>query len=34
MKGEAVCVDRCVAKYLEIHERIGNKNDLAQLPPD
>lgn len=23
MKGEAVCIDRCVAKYLEIHERIG-----------
>ena len=22
-KGEAVCIDRCVAKYLEIHERIG-----------
>jgi len=24
-KGEAVCIDRCVAKYLEVHERIGNK---------
>ena len=24
-KGEAVCLDRCVAKYLEIHERIGKK---------
>merc|ERR1711997_805709 len=24
-KGEAVCIDRCVAKYLEIHERIGKK---------
>ena len=23
-KGEAVCIDRCVSKYLEIHERIGN----------
>ena len=22
-KAEAVCIDRCVAKYLEIHERIG-----------
>ena len=22
-KGEAVCIDRCVSKYLEIHERIG-----------
>ncbi|KAK2156404.1 hypothetical protein LSH36_214g03027 [Paralvinella palmiformis] len=24
-KGEAVCLDRCVAKYLEIHDRIGKK---------
>jgi len=24
-KGESVCIDRCVAKYLEIHERIGKK---------
>ena len=24
-KGEAVCVDRCVAKYLEIHDRVGKK---------
>lgn len=24
-KGEAVCLDRCVAKYLDIHERIGKK---------
>ncbi|XP_046555063.1 mitochondrial import inner membrane translocase subunit Tim10-like [Haliotis rubra] len=24
-KGEAVCIDRCVAKYLEIHDRIGKK---------
>ncbi|XP_033099503.1 mitochondrial import inner membrane translocase subunit Tim10-B-like [Anneissia japonica] len=22
-KGEAVCLDRCVAKYLEIHETLG-----------
>ena len=28
MKGEAVCVDRCVSKYLEIHERIGNTGSL------
>lgn len=28
-KGEAVCIDRCVAKFLEIHERIGKK--LGQL---
>lgn len=24
-KGEMVCVDRCVAKYLDVHERIGKK---------
>lgn len=24
-KGESVCLDRCVAKYLEIHERIGKR---------
>ena len=24
-KGESVCLDRYVAKYLEIHERIGKK---------
>lgn len=28
-KGESVCLDRCVAKYLEIHEQIGRK--LTQL---
>ncbi|XP_063236949.1 mitochondrial import inner membrane translocase subunit Tim10 [Bacillus rossius redtenbacheri] len=28
-KGEAVCLDRCVAKYLDVHERIGKK--LTQL---
>lgn len=28
-KGEAVCVDRCVAKYLEIHEKLGKK--LTQM---
>lgn len=28
-KGESVCLDRCVAKYLEIHEQIGKK--LTQL---
>ncbi|XP_059609114.1 mitochondrial import inner membrane translocase subunit Tim10 [Phlebotomus argentipes] len=24
-KGENVCIDRCVAKFLDIHERIGKK---------
>ncbi len=24
-KGEAVCLDRCVAKYIEIHDKIGKK---------
>ena len=29
-KGESVCIDRCVAKYLEVHERIGKKlTDLS-----
>ena len=22
-KGESICLDRCVAKYLDIHDRIG-----------
>ena len=25
VKGEAVCLDRCVAKYLELHDTIGKK---------
>lgn len=29
VKGEAVCLDRCVAKFLDIHERIGKK--LGQM---
>lgn len=24
-KGEAVCLDRCVAKFLDIHDRIGKR---------
>jgi len=24
-KGESVCLDRCVAKYLDIHDRIGKQ---------
>ena len=31
-KGESVCIDRCVAKYMEIHDRIGKKlTSLSQL---
>jgi len=28
-KGESVCIDRCVAKYLDVHQRIGDK--LTQI---
>ncbi len=28
-KGEAVCLDRCVAKYFDIYERLGRK--LSQI---
>lgn len=24
-KGECVCLDRCVAKYLDLHEKLGRK---------
>ena len=24
-KGESICIDRCVAKYFDIHERVGKK---------
>jgi import inner membrane translocase subunit TIM10 len=24
-KGESVCIDRCVAKYFEIHDKVGKK---------
>lgn len=24
-KGEAVCIDRCVAKFLEVHESVGKR---------
>ena len=30
-KGESVCLDRCVAKYLDIHERIGKKLTAMSL---
>lgn len=28
-KGESICIDRCIAKYLDVHERIGKK--LSQI---
>ncbi|XP_015604529.1 mitochondrial import inner membrane translocase subunit Tim10 [Cephus cinctus] len=28
-KGESICLDRCIAKYLDVHEKIGKK--LTQL---
>ncbi|XP_027201961.2 translocase of inner membrane 10 [Dermatophagoides pteronyssinus] len=31
-KGESVCIDRCVAKYLDIHDKIGKKlNSLSHM---
>lgn len=24
-KGESICIDRCVAKYFDIHDRVGKK---------
>lgn len=30
-KGEGVCLDRCVAKYMEIHERVGKKLSSATM---
>lgn len=34
-KGEGVCLDRCVAKYMEIHDRIGKKlTDISMQDKD
>lgn len=33
-KGESVCIDRCVSKYLEIHERIGKKLTAISMQDD
>lgn len=30
-KGESICLDRCVAKYLDVHERIGKKLTAMSL---
>lgn len=24
-KGEAICLDRCVGKFMEIHDKVGKK---------
>ena len=37
-KGEAVCIDRCVSKFLEVHEMIGKRltelqGGAAPVPP-
>ena len=32
-KGESVCVDRCVAKYMDVHQRVGAKLSKLQAPP-
>ncbi|PAA65111.1 hypothetical protein BOX15_Mlig023847g1, partial [Macrostomum lignano] len=34
-KAEAVCIDRCVAKYMELHEVVGNKlQQISQQQSD
>ena len=34
-KGESVCIDRCVAKYLDVHERRGKKlTDISMRDQD
>jgi len=33
-KGEAVCIDRCVAKYLDVHERIGKRLTNMSMQDD
>ncbi|EGD78278.1 hypothetical protein PTSG_09342 [Salpingoeca rosetta] len=31
-KGELVCIDRCVAKFLEVHDIVGKKMNDANTP--
>lgn len=31
-KGESVCIDRCVAKYMDVHDRIGKKLTAMSNP--
>eukprot|EP00049_Salpingoeca_infusionum_P023667 m.13339 g.13339 ORF g.13339 m.13339 type:complete len:117 (-) comp5933_c0_seq1:334-684(-) len=32
-KGEAVCLDRCVAKFLEVHDLIGKSMNMQPQTP-
>lgn len=33
-KGEAICIDRCVAKYLEVHDQIGKRLTALSMQDD
>lgn len=33
-KGESVCIDRCVSKFLDLHERIGKKLTTMSMQDD
>ncbi|XP_015175800.1 PREDICTED: mitochondrial import inner membrane translocase subunit Tim10 [Polistes dominula] len=33
-KGESICLDRCVAKYLDVHERVGKKLTQMSMQED
>ncbi|XP_076635553.1 translocase of inner membrane 10 [Colletes latitarsis] len=33
-KGESICLDRCIAKYLDVHERIGKKFTQISMQSD
>ncbi|XP_031847154.1 translocase of inner membrane 10 [Nomia melanderi] len=33
-KGESICLDRCIAKYLDVHERIGKKLTQISMQED
>lgn len=33
-KGEAICLDRCVAKFMEVHDRVGKKLTSMYMPDE
>lgn len=33
-KGEAICLDRCVAKFMEVHDRVGKKLTSMSMPDE